>query len=1247
MSHKKNGSDRVQRAPVAAGSVGIEAPANSKAASTTPRARNWTQAEVFRAEFECLQQARRSQNGTQPGSEPTPRGQQNSVQTSADVGFVGLTLSGGGVRSGAVSLGFLTGLHESGLLEHVDYLSTVSGGGYAGALLTSENVNADGSQQPGAVDSVQSSRLFGPREGVSGESSSKQTRASLARLREMVAQCNYLIRHQNWMSRALLGVVAMGTVSISAMIFVTALLAYVFRMLYLPPVLEFLKVLGFEGDLIVPMTPAFAMFLVWLCCWLLSFFRHYRKATGHTAGYVFKGFLFCAILGATMIAVTGDVDVEQLLKRTGVSQDFWKQIAGIGGWVKSGIVALIIASLIPYFRPSALLNSGRERAAGPKKLLFLMARNGLLLGIPLIVFGILARENISAWNDERDDRLELKDLLTVPPLQALELGPELALFRSFDLTVADRSTNPSEELKLRRELVRRLYTDEIRLEWQRYIHALNKYEALNAGTSSESEGHQLSRLNSANERSRLERLTMLLAHLLLWEQPSPAASDFGKMRYWLQQSRDSQRRLMFLLNTQLLDPELSNITGVNSISPASVPGESTPDGTSSASSASGASEKQTNNSHSTALANALRMHVQLWTGHENVPFVDQCSAIVWFRDRLRKTRNLLQSPNSPTSSAIPPEKSKQAAITPSLELPAGILDVPPSMQSLFGFSVTEQSIPGKTLEETERFFSSLLKCNRAIVAAAFPGTIRPRDNSSEIFSSVVHTRDQQVRWSIVKWSFLVALLLSAICDLNSLSWHGFYAKQLGMFWIQTGSRGRQGLTLSDLSKNVTRPLHLMNAAVCLTGRSEVEDVGRGENPDHFLLSPLFCGSSHQGIGFVSTQNSLYGELQLADAVALSGAALSPWATNNALVRALLLVMNLRTGLWLPNPSQISGESSKRRSWDTIIDRHLFSPLRWLWLRFVPSGSWTLRPRDPESWSHLLVTDGGHYENLGIEALLQRRCALIIAVDASEDSNYEFQGLAIAMNRARTRDGIQFLDAHADRPCGFPDALMPDPASHFSEDRFFAIRVLYPATDVAGETEGVLLVVKSVMLQSDPFELQQHRKEFTAFPNDPTTDQFFSPDKFEAYRFLGFTAARAFANQLQFAEKKDQSSFIESVRKKFCSSIDLERLLGSLEMALRVYLDGEKSENSSGKIPEELLEILQKLSAPRPERSWKTNFRPLESEHFCSNLQKLQKNPAFLQYQELLQRLTEQLGKGIDHSAETKTGRSRTRRAPVH
>lgn len=48
--------------------------------------------------------------------------------------YVGLALSGGGVRSATFALGLLRGLAKNGLLTHLDYLSTVSGGGYIGAM---------------------------------------------------------------------------------------------------------------------------------------------------------------------------------------------------------------------------------------------------------------------------------------------------------------------------------------------------------------------------------------------------------------------------------------------------------------------------------------------------------------------------------------------------------------------------------------------------------------------------------------------------------------------------------------------------------------------------------------------------------------------------------------------------------------------------------------------------------------------------------------------------------------------------------------------------------------------------------------------------------------------------------------------------------------------------------------------------------------------------------------------------------
>ena len=60
--------------------------------------------------------------------------------------LVGLAFSGGGIRSATVNLGIAQALHRQGALDHVDYLSTVSGGGYLGSSLST--IMRDGAEFP-------------------------------------------------------------------------------------------------------------------------------------------------------------------------------------------------------------------------------------------------------------------------------------------------------------------------------------------------------------------------------------------------------------------------------------------------------------------------------------------------------------------------------------------------------------------------------------------------------------------------------------------------------------------------------------------------------------------------------------------------------------------------------------------------------------------------------------------------------------------------------------------------------------------------------------------------------------------------------------------------------------------------------------------------------------------------------------------------------------------------------------------
>src|SRR5262245_55254166 len=58
-----------------------------------------------------------------------------SSATSPIYDTLGLALSGGGIRATAIALGVLQAFNKAGVLDNLDYLSTVSGGGYIGASL--------------------------------------------------------------------------------------------------------------------------------------------------------------------------------------------------------------------------------------------------------------------------------------------------------------------------------------------------------------------------------------------------------------------------------------------------------------------------------------------------------------------------------------------------------------------------------------------------------------------------------------------------------------------------------------------------------------------------------------------------------------------------------------------------------------------------------------------------------------------------------------------------------------------------------------------------------------------------------------------------------------------------------------------------------------------------------------------------------------------------------------------------------
>jgi patatin-like phospholipase len=67
---------------------------------------------------------------------------------------IGISLSGGGVRSASFSVGALAGLNDSGILQRADAISTVSGGGYAGYWLLSYLYHSDKARHEISLDEL-------------------------------------------------------------------------------------------------------------------------------------------------------------------------------------------------------------------------------------------------------------------------------------------------------------------------------------------------------------------------------------------------------------------------------------------------------------------------------------------------------------------------------------------------------------------------------------------------------------------------------------------------------------------------------------------------------------------------------------------------------------------------------------------------------------------------------------------------------------------------------------------------------------------------------------------------------------------------------------------------------------------------------------------------------------------------------------------------------------------------------------
>ena len=411
------------------------------------------------------------------------------------------------------------------------------------------------------------------------------------------------------------------------------------------------------------------------------------------------------------------------------------------------------------------------------------------------------------------------------------------------------------------------------------------------------------------------------------------------------------------------------------------------------------------------------------------------------------------------------------------------------------------------------------------------------------FHSTENTKLLYISLGFFATTITWVIALGWMADPNVISMHGFYKGRLVRAYLGASNPKRfeklyeitetvvgDDLLLTDM-KNCDRsaPYHLLNTTLNLTGGRDLATAQRSSAM--FVLSKLYCGSFRTG--FQRSRRYANGSLSLGMAVATSGAAVSPGmgaGKTTASQAMLMTLLNLRLGFWAPTPGGEHWKSRQARLWP-------FHTLR----EFLSQTS------DLSSYCYL--TDGGHFDNLGIYSLVERGCRYIVAVDAVADPQPCFSDLGNAIRRCR----IDF-DADIDLDITSFVKAKDDPPVN---QHYVIGRIIYSKDHVKtlgwkDESEaartGVIVYIKSSLLRNEKelrADVRQYGIENSAFPQQSTINQWFDESQFESYRQLGkHCVLRAFDKVATDPRKLKREQLLE--KKASGLTPDEQALLEQLE-----------------------------------------------------------------------------------------------------
>jgi len=1004
--------------------------------------------------------------------------------------LVGVSLSGGGIRSAMFNLGLLQAFQAAGLMKHVDFLSSVSGGGYTNGYFSTLGHFAADDAAAASGSTPESEAKPAPLAGLSPRDT------------QFLLEGQYLNRPVEFLTSYVLSTLLLLTTVVAGKVAASAIVALYFRAFDWPAARRWLDLFDIRTDLA---TGIFASVLLGVLLVLLGHgVRRVQTALGfrvhRSPGRWAVVLGFAVILGISVMIGSAEFTVSEG-----------------HGWLPSNvdlrslqapITIAVILLFSPLLRVGALLQSERATASPWQRLALRAVLIGTTWGFWFAVVGLIGRANVSGFATSRPPTLiadDVRDYGDLARLLEVEEDPRAENSMRWDMiglrhvvqaghrdklaptgdrpwALADLQGTVQEVLRLdrireearldlwpsgRRWTGWRLFGGATLSRWLRAAGAFVGVGGLGAG-GDEIDPHErvLALVNAERllpERGRplVEALNRALG--LVLPAHDPRADERGRGEPVLSRADmavtiDLCRLAAARVRHGIGPPEeLATIAATE----AGGPGAGGPI-------AGGPGAGGPAEASDEALAAALR-ELAAWDGVR----LGAGGAARQYR-QLTAFRRLL-----------------------------AVVMMTPARPVLSLLSPVEHAA-----------------FNRMLLEIAFPHVIRPR---TALESGVVVAEDQRARRVICAWAVLTCLTGLLVLDLNRVcAWFHFYRDRVAQTFLRKAHvDGAMPLRCLDPTRH-GQPYPLFVAGLFLPqapayGKSADRQRGtvEGTNPsklDHsvasnwysFLFSPLHVGwlptgPSVQPQGIASyrpTAEYRGGTLGVEDAIVLSGAAITPYMAENFSLRVLMHVFNARLEQWLPNPRLPRQPDTGRFS---MVDfgRELFSQQPW----------------GVDAWRYGVVADGGFREFLGVEELVARRCRLIIVSDAGCNNGlYEFGVLADLVRKLRLDHGVEVRDLDHDRPLDTKRLRRLEDSGGRTAQHFILGRIRYPERTAVAEPsplgdpppprEALLVYVQMSLTGDEDIDIEQFRRTNPRFPDEPISNQFYSRDQVESFRQLG-------------------------------------------------------------------------------------------------------------------------------------------------